>query len=509
MGAVDPLIGVVVGNDEVIELLSRDGAMGVVYRARHRWLSRDDAIKFLNPELLADAVRGEEAARRFFQEARIIAGLESPHIVRVHDCGRTPDGWLYITMELVRGRTLRRVLGAERRLTPGRACSVAHQICAALGDAHQNGIVHRDVKPENVMLVDGGPFPGFVKVLDFGVAKLAGARRTVPGLVFGTPDYMAPEQVAAEGVDARSDVYGLGVCLYEMLCGVNPYTSPGSVSATLERHQTFVPMPADDRVEGLPTGLGALVSEMLAKDPDDRPVNVYEVQRRLEEILPEAIPGIGRRGVEVERRLAVARAAIADERRLLESHREEVEADRLQLQRMEQAMQHAADAVIAAQQSAEQAERRASAERDELVQERAALARTRAELAAARREAERLRAEAERLRTDAEAREAVAVSLADEAGRSIETERAAADLERREIFAARKEIARDRRTVKQAQAQVETDQARIAEERLALDTRAVQLESDRRALDTASAQLEATWAEVKRLQESLKSQSGG
>ncbi len=219
-----------------VQILIGQGGMGAVYRARHRHLDRLVAIKVLRPAGLANAAEAAAFAERFEREARVLAKLDHPHIVRIYDFGRSegPEPFFYLVLEYVEGASLRDLL-RDGRLTAKEALEFVPQLCDALQTAHDIGVVHRDVKPENI-LVDGA---GRVRIADFGLAKLRDGEPAALGLtrtdqVFGTPHYMAPEQLRASGaVDHRSDLYSLGVVLYEMLTGELPLGRFAAPSATV------------------------------------------------------------------------------------------------------------------------------------------------------------------------------------------------------------------------------------------------------------------------------------
>jgi serine/threonine protein kinase len=229
----DKLVGETLDGRYYIEKKIGEGGMGVVFSARHAVIERPLAIKVLKREVMRDTA----TIRRFVQEAKAASRIGHPNIVDVTDFGTTPDGMTYSVMEYVTGQTLGRALRAAAPFHWQRAIRIAAQIARALGAAHDKGIVHRDLKPENVFLVDRDGRPDFVKIVDFGIAKVAplpGAanepRLTRAGSVFGTPEYMAPEQAAGRGdTDGRVDVYALGVILYEMLVGKVPHRGDSMV----------------------------------------------------------------------------------------------------------------------------------------------------------------------------------------------------------------------------------------------------------------------------------------
>jgi serine/threonine protein kinase len=259
-----------------------EGGMGAVYLADQPTMGRRAVVKLLHPALSRDP----QVAARFNLEARAAAALNHPHIVTVYNYGALPDGVLYLAMEHLDGRDLERTIEESGRMSAARAVHVARQICEALGEAHARGVVHRDLKPSNVMLVTRGRDDEFVKVLDFGIAKVRGVALTSSGMVFGTPEYMSPEQLNGRELDGRSDLYGLGVLLFEMLTGRLPFecaTPEQFMTAHLEALPPSVAEIAPDA--DLPRELEALVARLLAKDPAARPATADE----LSELLAAAI----------------------------------------------------------------------------------------------------------------------------------------------------------------------------------------------------------------------------
>jgi len=214
--AILPPQTIFAGRYKIHSLLGQ-GGMGKVYRARHLGLRRDIALKVIG----ADVIGNLEA--RFEREARAAGRLDHAGCVRIFDYGRTPERSQYIAMELVDGPTLARVLADEGQLSTRRSLDIARAVLAALVHAHQRGVLHRDVKPENIMLVDGRS-GGRCVLIDFGLADLVGdTRLTVAGLCFGSPSYLAPERLLGRVYDARADIYSAGVVLYEMLAGERPF----------------------------------------------------------------------------------------------------------------------------------------------------------------------------------------------------------------------------------------------------------------------------------------------
>jgi serine/threonine-protein kinase len=255
--------------------------MGAVFEARHEHLGSTVALKFLHPDL---AERPGLVAR-FLQEARVSASIRSPYVTQVMDVDQTPDGAAYLVMELLEGESL------EQRLARGgpppllEALGIGIQILAALEAAHSHGVVHRDLKPDNVWL-SPSPSGPHVKLLDFGIAKLKVSdefRRveTRPGSMMGTPAYMAPEQaISADQVDARADLYSFGVILYEMLCGSRPVDGDDA-SSILEKLVRGEIHPLATRNPGLPPALCALVDRLVAPNPDNRPASADYVRGEL------------------------------------------------------------------------------------------------------------------------------------------------------------------------------------------------------------------------------------
>jgi serine/threonine-protein kinase len=273
----EDLLGAPIGDQYLILDIIARGAMGVIYRAQQTSVRREVAIKILDESPLLD-----ERVRRFKTEARIVGQLRHPNTIRLYDFGSTDDGRLFIVTELLHGETLRARL--ERgSLSIEEALRFADQICGSLNEAHVEGIVHRDLKPENVFLDRVGG-ETHAKVLDFGIAKQVhlGVNLTPLELFLGTPAYMAPEQISGLPVDARSDVYALGVLIYEMVSGELPFRGDSSV-AVLYKHMHELPRPLS-KVVAVPSALDALITEMLSKAPRDRPRSMEIVRSRLRNV---------------------------------------------------------------------------------------------------------------------------------------------------------------------------------------------------------------------------------
>jgi serine/threonine-protein kinase len=255
-------IGQLLDGRYLIESQIASGGMATVYHARDIRLDRTVALKIARPELARD----QDFVDRFISEARSVARLSSPNVVSVFDQGSTGD-LHYIAMEFVPGPTLRDLLAARGRLNPREALDIIERVLAGLAAAHDAGIIHRDVKPENVLLGNGKS----VKVADFGLARAAaGVSNTKTGLLIGTAAYLAPEQVASNTSDERSDVYAAGVMLFEMLTGVQPHTGESPLDVAYKHVNSVVPAPST-LVPELPPSVDALVALGTSRDPELRP----------------------------------------------------------------------------------------------------------------------------------------------------------------------------------------------------------------------------------------------
>jgi eukaryotic-like serine/threonine-protein kinase len=264
-----------------IEEVLGAGGMGTVYRARQLSLDRDVAIKILH----ADLANHPDAVRRFQREARVATALDHPNVVRVLLLGQLPDGSPYLVMEHVSGRSLGQLLRTEGPLPLHRALHIAAQVADGVGEAHAHGVVHRDVKPENVMVLRRGADPDFVKVLDFGIARLLWDEQTVAtqsGLIFGTARYISPEGASGELTDARSDVYSIGVLAYQLIAGATPFDGSTPVTLLLKHVQDAAP-DIRERVP-CPDPVADVVMKALRKKPNQR----FEDGRALSAALREA-----------------------------------------------------------------------------------------------------------------------------------------------------------------------------------------------------------------------------
>ncbi len=277
----DPLVDRVIdGRYRIVEPLGA-GGMGKVYRAVQTGLDREVALKVLSAGL-ADG-RDLAFVKRFCLEASVTARLGHPHTVTIHDYGRTDDGIFYIAMEYLEGRTLAQLLEEEGALPAPRLLRIANQIARAAREAHRNGLVHRDLKPSNVMLLAREDEPDYVKVLDFGLAKffLGGdGDLSQSGAFLGSPQYMAPELVRSEPATPRTDVYSLGVMLYEMACGRPPFTAESSIAVLLE-HASAQPKPPRLVARDIPEALERVILRAMQKDPEDRYASMDELLEAL------------------------------------------------------------------------------------------------------------------------------------------------------------------------------------------------------------------------------------
>src|SRR3954463_10487377 len=299
-GEVDPRIGTLLADRYRIDALVGEGGMGKVYSAEHVLMRKRLAVKVLRREL----TRVPEVVARFEREAMAAGNIEHPNAVAATHFGKLPDGAGFLVLEFVSGRSLRDEI-AKGPFQVDRALHVARQISSALSAAHAQGIVHRDLKPENVMLVEKGGDPDFVKVLDFGIAKVpigdvphpndtpAHTPITKAGMVFGTPEYMAPEQALGQTVDGRADLYALGVILYEMLSGSRPFSSQSQVGI-LGQQLSKLPPAISERAPGIfvPPAVEAVAMKLLEREASGRYQSAAEVVDVINRLLAP-IPGRG------------------------------------------------------------------------------------------------------------------------------------------------------------------------------------------------------------------------
>ncbi|MBA2527251.1 MAG: serine/threonine protein kinase [Pyrinomonadaceae bacterium] len=285
----DPLVGRILDSKyEILERLGQ-GGMGAVYRAKRLHIGDEVAVKVLHTDLIVEP----RAIERFRREARSAAMINHPNVVSIHDFsdGQSSESPAYIVMEFVRGKSLRSLLKRHGRLSPSRAVDFMRDICAGLGMAHRNGVIHRDLKPDNV-IVAAANHEGEderVKVVDFGIAKLrntpADFTVTQTGAIMGTIYYMSPEQCRGEEIDARTDVYSLGAMFYEMLTGDPPFRA-NNIAALISKHLTETPAPFPSELR-IPPALAATCFRALAKNRDERQADASAFARELQ---PLAIP---------------------------------------------------------------------------------------------------------------------------------------------------------------------------------------------------------------------------
>jgi serine/threonine protein kinase len=280
----DPYIGTTFDHRYKIQKLLGEGGMGFVYLARHKVIDKKVAVKVLR----ADLAKDREILERFLQEAKAASSIGNPHIVDISDFGDLPDGSTYFVMEFLEGQSLSELVDAGSRLAVERICHIGMQMCDGLAAAHAQGIIHRDLKPDNVYVVPRGGDPDFVKVLDFGIAKVSGSsssKLTKAGAVFGTPHYMSPEQAAGAPVDHRTDIYALGVMLYEMVSGQLPFNADNFMGI-LTQHMYKAPVPIRALVPGpeCPPSLEAVILKCLSKKPEARYQSMSDLAADLERV---------------------------------------------------------------------------------------------------------------------------------------------------------------------------------------------------------------------------------
>src|SRR4051812_262935 len=293
-GAGDPFVGKVIDGRYEIQARIGEGGMGVVYKARQTSIDRVIAIKMLNAQMAADPTW----VQRFYNEAKACSRLQHPNTIRMFDFGQSAaDGRLFMTMEFLDGVSLREAL-SKGPMAPQRVVKVLIQCCASLAEAHSIGIIHRDIKPDNVFLLNMAGSPDFVKLLDFSVAKLLEGDRlkTQAGVVFGTPQYMSPEQGRGMPLDARSDLYALGILAFEMLTGNVPFHDENPMTVIqMHLQATVPPLP-----QSIPYSVQQIVRRALEKEPNRRYQSAGEMMQHCQQVFSEVSGGgasIGAAGV--------------------------------------------------------------------------------------------------------------------------------------------------------------------------------------------------------------------
>lgn len=279
----DPLVGTMVADRYLVEKRLGMGGMGVVYLAQQVYMSRRCALKVLRPELLSDG----DAIKRFVREAKNASRIAHPNVAAIYDFGRMPTGQMYLAMEYVEGETLSSVLARDGTLPPGSCASVIEQVAKGVQAAHDLGITHRDLKPDNIMLSAAPSASGTVKVVDFGIARMAfeeAQQVTASVMVIGTPAYMSPEQITGGPVDGRSDTYALALVTYAVLTGRLPFNS-----SDLDLRLRFLqePKTLTELSPGVawPAELQAALSRALSPDLDDRQASILEFGSEVGRIL--------------------------------------------------------------------------------------------------------------------------------------------------------------------------------------------------------------------------------
>ena len=275
----DPLIAQLVADRYRVIRKLGEGGMGSVYLAEHVVIEKKLVLKVLSPELSGR----QDLVARFLQEARSASRIGHENVIDISDFGQSAEGLVYIAMEYLEGKDLGQVVRAEGALSWPRVREIVMQICRALRAAHDKGIVHRDMKPENIFLIHREGRPEFVKILDFGIAKLMGLdpngpRLTRTGMIFGTPEYMAPEQAEGKEADHRVDIYAVGCIIYHLLTGQTPFVADNFM-AMLTKHLMEDPVPPSVRRPDLAISpeMDALVSKALEKDRDQRYQSMEEL----------------------------------------------------------------------------------------------------------------------------------------------------------------------------------------------------------------------------------------
>ncbi|MBY0356757.1 MAG: serine/threonine protein kinase [Candidatus Obscuribacterales bacterium] len=286
----DPYLNQTIADKYAVQSLLGVGGMGVIYRARHDLMQRDVAIKMLKAQYATD----ETSVKRFTREAVAVGRLRHPHVITTYDHGFTNQGQPYLVMDILQGLSLAQIIKTEGQISSRRLVHIFEQVCDALDHAHQKGVLHRDLKPGNIMLINEPDNPDFVKVVDFGVAQLMAVNDqeqqalTQAGEICGSPMYMSPEQCLGKPLDRRGDIYSLGVVMYEALTGKVPLLG-GSMVETMSKHIHESP-PAMNEVRPdlhIPPRLEQLVFKALSKDPNERQPSMSQLRQELLALAPQ------------------------------------------------------------------------------------------------------------------------------------------------------------------------------------------------------------------------------
>ena len=296
--SLDSLVGRTLNNRYIVKRKIGEGGFGAVFEGMQVATERPVALKVLHPQSVSDAT----VVARFRREAEACSKLRNPHTVIIYDFDQTEDGVLYLAMELVRGQSLQDIQRASGIIPVDRCLRILDQVAEALGEAHAKGIVHRDMKPENIM-VEVREGVDFVKVLDFGIAKIKSGdgskdtpALTAIGQTVGTLEFMSPEQLRGKPLDGRSDIYALGMVAYEMLTGGLPFKKSKSTTEIIQYHlQVPPPPPSSLKPEAaIPTSVDELVQKMCAKSRDDRHTNTDDLRQHIEESIRAMDTGANR-----------------------------------------------------------------------------------------------------------------------------------------------------------------------------------------------------------------------
>src|SRR2546421_7876848 len=285
----DPLLGQTLAGKYRVEKLIKRGGMGAIYQGKHVLIDKTVAIKVLRPALAVD----DDVVARFSREAKAASRISHPHAVSVTDFGESENGIVFLVMEYLEGRTLKEIIRSEGPMALDRVVEIVRQVAGALDAAHEQGVVHRDLKSDNIMLSQTNG-SDWAKVLDFGIAKIQQAEGgrdvdiTAANLVIGTPQYMSPEQCSQSGpIDARSDIYSLGIIIYEMLAGRVPFTGESPTMIMMKQVQDPPPSILEARPE-VGTGVAQVIAKALAKQPADR----FQTAGELSDALADATTAI-------------------------------------------------------------------------------------------------------------------------------------------------------------------------------------------------------------------------